>query len=84
MTITRNVTGRKRVDLCGALVDTFTVEMTGALTSPGMQRQLTWTQQLATAAGAADVEDVLTLTSIVEGFTWTRLSRNTTLPGAVR
>ena len=77
LALTRNVTGRKRVDLCGALVDTFTVEMTGTLTSPNTQRQVSWTQHIATAYGAADVEQTLSLTSPVDGFTWTRTARNT-------
>jgi hypothetical protein len=80
LALVRNVTGRKRVDACGALIDTFTVEMTGTLTTPDMQRQVTWTQQLATAYGGADVEETLSLTSVLEGFSWTRALRNTTVP----
>jgi hypothetical protein len=34
----------------------------------------------ATAYGAADVQDTLTVTSIAEGLTWTRTMRNTALP----
>ena len=34
MALVRNVTGRKRIDLCGELVDTYTVEMTGTLRQP--------------------------------------------------
>ncbi|MCU1603346.1 MAG: hypothetical protein JWO22_4055 [Frankiales bacterium] len=83
LAIVRNVTGRKRVDACGRLIDTYTVAMTGTLVSPGMQRQLSWTQQIATAYGGSDVEDSFTLSSPVEGFTWTRTLRNTALPKEV-
>jgi hypothetical protein len=78
--LTRNVTGRARVDLCGELVDTFTVTMTGTLTSPGVQRQIAWTQQIATGYGAANVDQTLSLTSPVDGFNWTRTERNTKAP----
>lgn len=80
LALVRNVTGTKRVDLCGELVDAFTIEMTGTLTSPQVQRQVSWTQQIATAYGAADVESTLSLTSAVDGFNWTRTTRNTTVP----
>lgn len=80
LSIVRNVTGRERIDLCGEVVDTFTVEMTGTLTTPGTQRQLTWTQQYATAYGPANVDESLTLSSAVEGFTWTRGLRATEVP----
>ena len=80
LSLTRNVTGRKRVDVCGELVETFTVELAGTLTSPGSQRQVTWTQQLATAYGAADVEETLTLTEPTGGFTWTRTLKATEVP----
>lgn len=72
LSLVRNVTGRKRVDLCGELVETFTVAMTGVLTAPGSQRQVAWTQQLASAYGAANVEESLTLTDPSGGSTWTR------------
>jgi hypothetical protein len=80
LALTRNVTGRKRVDACGEVIDTFTVEMMGTLTTPDSTRQVTWTQQLATAYGAADVEETLSLTSSVDGFAWTRTLRNTSAP----
>lgn len=80
LALVRNVTGKKRVDLCGELVDTFTVSMTGVLTSPKVQRQVAWTQQIATAYGAADVEATLSLASPVEGFNWVRTTRNTAAP----
>lgn len=84
LALTRNVTGRKRVDLCGELVDTFTVTMTGALTSPKATRQVSWTQQIATAYGAANVEETLVLSSPVAGFSWIRTARNTAAPKAFR
>lgn len=80
LALVRNVTGRKRVDVCGKLVETFTVQMSGTLTSPGRQSQITWTQQLATAYAGADVEETLTLVSPVDGSTWTRSLRSTTVP----
>ena len=82
LTLVRNVTERKRIDLCGQLVDTYTVAMTGTLTNRDIQRQVTWTQQLATAYGGADVEDTLTLTSPspTDAFTWTRTAVSTHLP----
>jgi hypothetical protein len=80
LSLTRNVNGRKRVDVCGKLVDTFTVDMSGTLTTSDVQRQVSWTQQLATAYGGVDVEDTLGLTNPVEGFSWVRTVRNTTVP----
>ena len=80
LSLTRNVTGRKRVDLCGELVETFTVELSGVLTTPDGSRQVAWTQQLATAFGAADVEETLTLTDPSGGFTWTRALKATEVP----
>lgn len=78
--LTRNVRARKTVDACGILVDTYTVQMSGTLTSPGIQRQVVWNLQLATAYGAADVEDSFSLTDVSGGFTWVRTVRNTSLP----
>lgn len=80
LALTRNVTGRKRVDACGQLVDTFTVKLLGTLTTTRTQRQVEWVQQLATAYGGANVEETLTLTWPVTGFAWTRTLRNTTAP----
>lgn len=84
LALTRNITGRKRVDLCGELVDTFTVTMTGALTSPKLHHQVAWTQQIATAYGAANVEETLALTTPIAGFNWIRTARNTAVPMALR
>jgi hypothetical protein len=83
LTLTRNVTGRKRVNACGELIDTFTVELTGALVTPALSRQVAWTQQLATSYGGVDVEDHLRLSS-VDGFSWERLTRNTSVPKETR
>jgi hypothetical protein len=83
LTLTRNVTGRKRVDACGKLIDTFTVEMSGVLTTRDTQRQVTWTQQLATAFGGADVEETLSLSEPTGGFSWVRTVRNVALPREV-
>lgn len=80
LSIIRNVTGRKRIDICGQLIDTFRVEITGTLTTSNRQDQLSWTQHLATAYGGAEVEDTLSLTSPVSGFSWIRTLRNTTIP----
>jgi hypothetical protein len=80
LSIIRNVTGRKRIDVCGKLVDTFRVEITGTLTTMSKQWQVGWNQHLATAYGGADVDDELTLGSPVTGFSWARTLRNTTVP----
>ena len=80
LSLARNVNGRKRVDVCGKLVDTFTVDMTGTLTTADIQRQVSWTQHLATAYGAVDVEDTLALSNPVAGFSWVRTARSTTVP----
>ena len=80
LTIIRNVTGRKRIDVCGKLVDTFRVEITGTLTTADTQWQVSWNQHLATSYGGADVEDTLSLSSVVTGFSWVRTLRNTTVP----
>jgi hypothetical protein len=78
--LTRNMRQHKRVDACGKLIDTITVEMSGTLTTPSMQRQLTWTQQIATSYGGVDVAETMTLTSVATGYIWTRSLRNTTVP----
>jgi hypothetical protein len=83
MSIVRNVTGKKRVDACGALIDTYTVEMTGVLTTSSTQRQVAWTQQLATAYGGLPVQDSLTLSDPAGGFRWTALRTSTALPKPV-
>lgn len=82
LSLVRNVTGKKRVDACGKLIDTFTVAMSGTLTTPDAQYQVEWTQHLATAYGGVDVEDTFGLTSVATGFLWTETVRNTTLPAA--
>lgn len=84
LSLIRNVVGRKRIDVCGRLVDTFRVEMTGTLTTSDSQRQVAWTQHLATAYGGADVEDTLSLSSLVDGSSWVRTVRNTTVPEDVK
>lgn len=81
--LTRNVRGRKRVDVCGQLVDTWTVEMTGKLTSPSAQWNVTWNQQVATAYGAADVDELLGL-DLPTGVSWTRRLVSTTVPEETR
>lgn len=80
LAIVRNVTGRKRVDACGDLIDTYTVAMTGTLTSQDAQYQVDWTLQLATSYGGLDVEQTLALTAPAQGFSWIRTTRNTALP----
>ncbi|MCU1589354.1 MAG: hypothetical protein JWP11_610 [Frankiales bacterium] len=80
LSLTRNVTASKRIDLCGELVETFTVELSGVLTTPEGARQVLWTQQLAPAYGAADVQETLTLTEPTGGFTWTRSLTATEVP----
>ena len=83
LSITRNVTGTKRIDLCGDLVDAYTVEMSGTLTSSDSQYSVAWTQQLASAYGAANVEEQLTLTSADAGVSYGRELRSTSLPKEV-
>jgi hypothetical protein len=82
--LVRNVVGRHRVDVCGQLVDTWTVQMTGTLTTPDAQWQVTWNQQIATAYGAVDVEEQLALQDTAHGVTWTRHLVNTTVPKEAR
>jgi hypothetical protein len=83
--LVRNVRGRKRVDVCGQLVDTWTVEMSGTLTSPSAQWQVTWDQQIATAYGAADVDELLDLTDAKNsGLSWSRRLISTTVPRETR
>jgi hypothetical protein len=83
LSIVRNVTGKKRIDACGSLIDTYTVEMTGVLTTSSTQRQVAWTQQLATSYGGLPVQDSLTLTEPAGGFSWKALRTSTALPKAV-
>jgi hypothetical protein len=84
LNVVRNVLGRQRVDVCGELVDTFTVEMTGVLVTRDAQWQVGWTQQLATAYGGIDVASAMTLTSPASGLSWTRTLRATTVPAVPR
>jgi hypothetical protein len=84
LSLVRNVRARKRVDACGKLIDTYSVEMTGVLVSPTAQYQVGWTQQLATAYGGLDVESTLALSSPLDGFSWSRTLRSTTVPAESR
>ena len=83
LSVVRNVTGKKRVDACGQLIDTYTVEMTGALTSPSAQRQVAWNLQLATSYGGLPVQDSLSLTEPAGTFSWNALRTATSLPKPV-
>jgi hypothetical protein len=80
LAIVRNVTGRKRVDACGDLIEAMTVSMTGTLTTDSAQYQVDWAIQFATSYGGLDVEQTLALTSPGEGFSWIRTTRNVALP----
>lgn len=70
--LVRNVRARKRIDVCGQLVDTWTVEMSGTLTTPSTQWNVTWKQQLATAYSAVDVDELLQLEDLTGGVSWSR------------
>lgn len=78
-----NVQGRKRVDVCGQIVDTWTVALSGSLTSPTSRWNFTWNQQWGTAYGAALVQDTLTLTAPQGGSTWTRELTDRAVPKEV-
>jgi hypothetical protein len=80
LSVARNVLGRQRIDVCGKLVDTYTVEMSGVLVTRDAQWQVAWTQQLATAYGGIDVASTLALSSPASGLSWTRTLRSTTVP----
>jgi hypothetical protein len=80
MTATGNVLGKKRIDVCGTLVDTWTVQLAGALTSPNFKYQFAWRQQIATQYGGVDVEDQLTLATPGTGLTWDRTLHDTNTP----
>ena len=84
LSLTRNVRARKRVDACGQLIDTWTVEMTGTIVAPGAQWDVTWNQQFATAYGAVVVEDVLGLVDPKGGPSWMRRLVSTTVPEEAR
>ena len=80
MTVTGNVLGKKRIDVCGTLVDTWTVQLSGALTGSDFRYQFAWRQQIATQYGGVDVEDQLTLTSPAGGLNWDRTLHDTNTP----
>jgi len=80
MNVVGNVTGRKRVDVCGTLVDTFTVALSGTLTGPSFLRQFTWRQQVATQYGGLLVENQLSLTTPGGGLSWDRTLHDTNAP----
>ena len=84
LALTRNVRARARVDVCGELVDTWTVEMTGTLVSPSARWNVTWGQQFATAYGPVAVEDRLGLEDATTGVSWTRRLVSTTVPEEAR
>lgn len=77
-----NVTGQKRIDLCGNLVDTWTDSLSGTLTSQTAQWNVTWTLQWATAYGAAAVQETLALAAVSGSPTWSRTLTSTTVPKA--
>lgn len=78
--LTRNVRAKKRVDICGDLVDTWTVEMAGSLVTPSAQWNLAWTKQVATAYGAVDVDRSLSLEARSGGRSWARRLVSTRVP----
>jgi len=80
MTASGNVLGRKRIDVCGTLVDTWTVQLSGAITGPNFKYQFAWRQQIATQYGGVDVEDDLTLTAPAGGLQWDRSLHDTNTP----
>jgi len=82
--LVRNVRGRKRIDVCGQLVDTWTVEMSGTLTTPSAQWTVTWNQQIATAYGAVDVDELFAIQDVKGGLLWTRRLINRTVPKEIR
>jgi hypothetical protein len=84
MQLTRNVRGRERIDVCGELVDTWTVEMSGLLTTPSAQWNLTWKKHFATAYGAVDVDEVFTVEDVTGGVSWSRHIVSTSVPKEIR
>lgn len=80
LSVQGNVTGKKRVDVCGTVVDTYTVALTGTLTTPTQVRNLAWRLQVATQFGAAIIEDELTLSDAGSGFRWDRTLTDTAVP----
>ena len=81
MTATGNVLPKRRIDVCGTLVDTWTVQLSGTLTSPSFRYQFSWRQQIATQYGGVYVEDDLTLAA-PGGLTWDRTLHDLNAPGA--
>lgn len=77
-----NVTGQKRIDLCGNLVDTWTDSLSGTLTTKTAQWNVTWTLQWATAYGAAAVQETLALAAVSGSPTWSRTLTSTSVPKA--
>ena len=73
------VTGQQRIDICGTLVDTYTTQLTGTLTSPSFQSQFTWRFQVATEYGGVVVEDDLTLKNPA-GLNWDRTLHDLNTP----
>ncbi len=80
LALTRDVRGVSRVDVCGTLVDAYAVEMSGTLTTQDRQYQLTWTLDLALGYGPTDVRQNFTISSVADGFTWTRALQDLTTP----
>jgi len=80
LALARSVLGRQRIDVCGKLVDTYTVDMTGTLVTRDAKWQVAWKQQLATAYGGFDVASTLAMSSPGSGLSWTRTLRSTTVP----
>ena len=78
--LVRNVRGRHRVDVCGQLVDTWTVQMSGTLTTQSAQWTVTWNQQIATAYGAVDVDELLGFQDPKGGLSWSRRLISRTVP----
>ncbi|MBK5308104.1 MAG: hypothetical protein JJD92_15570 [Frankiaceae bacterium] len=86
VTLTGQVPGKKRVDLCGAVVDSFSLALTGTITTPTQQLTVTWNQQIATQFGGLSVEDSLTLSgsnsasSVGARLDWQQTTRYTRVP----
>jgi hypothetical protein len=79
MTTAGTVTGQQRIDVCGTLVDTYTTQLTGTLTTPNFQWQFAWRLQIATQYGGVVVEDDMTLTNPA-GLTWDRTLHDLNTP----
>ena len=79
MSTAGTVVKQQRIDVCGTLVDTWTVQLLGTLTSPGLQWRVDWRFQVATQYGGIVVEDDLTLTNPA-GLTWDRTLHDLNTP----